>query len=277
MKRRVMVQSSVLGLLVAAVPNIIYSKNILKFSPDNVPENFPKERYPAIPLEIASDVVGASHFDLDHVKELVDARPELAKAEWDWGFGDWESAIAAASHTGRKDIVEYLISKGAVPTIFTYAMLGAYDTVRAMIDFYPGIQKNFGPHGISLLKHANLGLDTEGVNQANAQQLVAHLETLGNADGQDYLKVEEVEKEKYLGDYKYGDGKDDGFTIRLNMRKILSLGKIGKFGGALYRTGENQYTYNGAPSVIINFEIKDSRVISFTLNEPGLTLTAKKV
>ena len=277
MTRRMIVQSSVFGLLAAAIPNIIYSKNILKFISDKKRGSITNERYPAIPLEIASEVVGASHFDLIRVQELVDARPELAKANWDWGFGDWESAIAAASHTGRKDIVEYLVSRGAVPTIFTYAMLGAYDPVKAMVDFYPGIQKNLGPHGISLLKHAKLGLETEGVNQSKAQQLVDYIVSLGNADGEEYLKVEEAEKEKYLGDYRYGDRAGDGFTIKLNMKKILSLGVIGKSGGALYRIGENQFTYNGAPSVIISFEIQDAKVISLTLNEPGLTLTAKKM
>jgi hypothetical protein len=276
--RRMLVKSSVLGLLIAAVPNIVYSKDILRLDTDNEkPFTSPHDRYPAIPLEIASEVVGVSHFNLPRLKELVDPRPELAKANWDWGFGDWESAIAAASHTGRKDIVEYLVSKGAVPTIFTFAMLGAYDSVKTLIGFYPGIQKNLGPHGISLLQHAKLGLTTEGIDTSKAKQLVDYLQTLGDADGEQYLNVEDADKEKYLGDYKYGEGKDDGFTIRLNMKKSLSLGKLGKFGGALYRTGENQFTYNGAPSVIIKFQIQNSKVISFTINEPGLILKAVKI
>jgi hypothetical protein len=275
--RRMLVKSSVLGLLLVSVPNLVYSRKILTVGSEMTFKDLPGDRYPAIALEIASEVVGVSHFNLPRLKELVDIRPELARASWDWGFGDWESAIAAASHVGRKDIADYLISKGAVPTIFTYAMLGAYDTVKPMIDFYPGIQKNFGPHGISLLQHAKLGLSSADSDKTKARQLVDYLEALGDADGPQYLKVEEVEKEKYIGDYKYGDGKDDGFSIRLNMKKLLSLGKIGKFGGALYRTGENKFTYNGAPSVMINFKIQNDNVISFTINEPGLILTATKI
>ncbi|MEP7168934.1 MAG: hypothetical protein ABI855_06140 [Bacteroidota bacterium] len=275
--RRMLVKSSVFGLLGATVPNIMYSRDILTFVSENQDKGSPHDRYPAILLEVASEVVGVSHFNLVRLKEIVDPRPELAKASWDWGFGDWESAIAAASHVGRKDIVEYLISKGAVPTIFTFAMLGAYDSVKIMVDFYPGIQKNFGPHGISLLQHAKLGLLTEGNNKSKARQLIDYLEASGDADGKSYLTVEEVDKEKYLGDYKYGDGKDDGFTIKLNMKKLLSLGKIGKSGGALYKTGENEFTYNAAPSVTINFKIENSRVISMTVNEPGLVLNAVKI
>ncbi|MGK2863899.1 MAG: hypothetical protein ACSLE0_18340 [Chitinophagaceae bacterium] len=276
--RRLLVKSSVLGLLTASVPNIVYSKNILPaLSDKGSSDASPHERYPAIQLTIASEVVGVAHFNLDRLKELVDPRPELAKAAWDWGFGDWESAIAAASHVGRKDIVEYLISKGTVPTIFTYAIMGQYETVKMMISSYPGIQKNFGPHGITLLQHAKTGLQTEGVNKSNAQKLVDYLQSLGDADGRQYLNLEEKEKEKYLGDYKYGEGKDDGFTIKENMRKLLSLGKLGKSGGTLWRIGENEFTYQGAPSVTVKFLLQNDRVISLTVNEPGLILTAVKI
>jgi len=276
--RRLLVKSSVLGLLAAAAPSIVYSKNILPITSDNdSADPFPHDRYPAIQLTIASEVVGVAHFNLDRLKELVEPRPELAKAEWDWGFGDWESAIAAASHVGRKDIVDYLISKGSVPTIFTYAMLGHYETVKAMIGSYPGIQKNFGPHGITLLQHAKTGLQAEVVDRLKAQQLVDYLQSLGDADGKQYLNLEETAKAKYLGDYKYGVGNDDGFTIKLNMRKLISIGKLGKSGGALLRIGENEFTYQGAPSVTVKFLVQNDRVISLTINEPGLILTATKI
>lgn len=276
--RRSLVKNSILGVLAASVPNIIYSKNpLLGTLNDDCLNSSPHDRYPAIQLTIASEVVGVSHFNLDRLKELVDTRPELAKASWDWGFGDWESAIAAASHVGRKDIVDYLISKGAIPTIFTSAMLGQYEIVKAMISSYPGIQKNFGPHGITLLQHAKTGLETKGVDKVKAQKLVDYLQLLGDADGRQYLNVEETEKSKFIGDYKYGTGSDDGFTIKLNMRKLLSLGKLGKSGGAIWRVSENEFIYQGAPSVILKFLIKNDTVISFTLTEPGLTLEAIKI
>src|SRR5688572_29778687 len=59
-----------------------------------------------------SEVVGASHRDLDRVRALVEETPALANAAWDWGFGDWETALGAAAHTGRREIAEYLLSRG---------------------------------------------------------------------------------------------------------------------------------------------------------------------
>lgn len=275
--RRLLVKSAVLGLITASVPNILYAKKMLPTVADDVAENaLPHDRYPAIELSVAAEVVGVAHFNIDRLKELVDPRPELAKANWDWSFGDWESPLAAASHVGRKDIVDYLVSKGATPSIFTHAMLGHLETVKAMINAIPGIQKNLGPHGISLLQHAKTGATIDGVNKATSQELIDYLQTLGGADGRQYLTVTETDQAKYLGDYRYGEGKDDGFSIKLNMRKMISLGKLGKSGGALLRTGVNEFTYQGAPSVIITFDVQNNKVQSLTIQEPGLVLTARK-
>ena len=41
--------------------------------------------------------------DEARVKELVTTHPHLANAWWDWGFGDWESPLGAAAHTGRRN------------------------------------------------------------------------------------------------------------------------------------------------------------------------------
>ncbi len=237
--------------------------------------------YPSIESEIVSEVVGKSHFDLDRVKELVDARPELARATWDWGFGDFETAVGAAAHVGRRDIVQYLHSKGARPNIFSYTVLGAHDVVKAMIEFTPGIQQTFGPHGISLLSHAKAGLrmedqmSTKEIDDCN--RLIGYLESLGDADGEQYEEVPEEEKPRYVGDYKYGDQDHEGFSVRLNMRKMLSLGKIGAFGGALWKVGENQFYYNGAPSTEVSFQFEGDTVTSLTVKEPGRELVAKKV
>ena len=83
--------------------------------------------------ERVRSVVGASHSNLERVRELVLEQPALAKANWDWGFGDWESALGAASHTGRREIAEFLIAHGARPNLFSAAMLGEVDVVRAHV------------------------------------------------------------------------------------------------------------------------------------------------
>lgn len=271
--RRVLVKSSILGLLILPIHNLIRAKNIFSINESNTNDLKEPKRYPAIIEEITSEVVGVSHFNLDRLKELVNKRPELARATWDWGFGDWETAIGAASHVGRKDIVEYLISKGARPDIFTFAMLGAYETVKSMIEFMPGLQKTLGPHGISLLQHVKNG----NSKSKKSIRLIDYLNKLGDADGQEYQVMNETEKQKYAGDYKYGEGEFDGFTVKVNSQKRLLFGKLGMFGGSLLKIGNHTFTYNGAPSVEISFQLENEKIISLTVKEPELILIAKKI
>ena len=271
--RRVLVKSSILGLLILPIHNVLYAKNIFNIDEGNTNEIKEPKRYPAIIEEITNEVVGVSHFNLDRLKELVNKRPELARATWDWGFGDWETAIGAASHVGRKDIVDYLISKGARPDIFTFAMLGAYETVKSMIEFMPGLQRTLGPHGISLLQHAKNG-DSKSKNSI---QLIDYLTALGDADSPKYQTIDEAEKQKYAADYKYGEGEFDGFSVKVNSQKRLLFGKLGKFGGSLLKIGDHTFTYNGAPSVEITFQLENEKIVSLTVKEPELNLIAKKI
>ena len=276
LSRRATIKSSLFGLFGVSISNVLFAKTILPINnKDNLPE-VNADRYPAIDETIVAEVVAVSHFDIDRLKVLVNTRPELVRATWDWGFGDWETAIGAASHVGRKDIVKFLLTKGARPDIFTFAMLGAYETVKSMIEVSAGVQRISGPHGISLLQHVKNGLDNNN-QDGDAQKLISYLESLGDADSQKYLPVEETDKQKYLGDYKYGDKDEEGFSIKLNMKKLLTLGKLGRNGGAIYKIGENQFTYNGAPSVAVSFAMADNKVVSLTITEPDLILTAKKI
>jgi hypothetical protein len=91
------------------------------------------------------------------VQELLAQEPQLVNAAWDWGGGDWETALGAAAHMGRRDIAETVLAAGARLDIFAAAMLGHLDVVRAMIDACPIAQWQPGPHGIPLLAHAVAG------------------------------------------------------------------------------------------------------------------------
>ena len=57
---------------------------------------------------LAKEIVGVSHGNLARVRELVQQHPALAKASFDWGYGDRETALGAASHIGRREIAELL-------------------------------------------------------------------------------------------------------------------------------------------------------------------------
>ena len=50
-----------------------------------IPDSFPLH-----PPEMVHEMVTVAHGSFKRVKELVEARPALAKAAIDWGFGDWE-------------------------------------------------------------------------------------------------------------------------------------------------------------------------------------------
>ena len=135
-------------------------------SPDWLPQQDPA---------VVKETVGVSHADVKRVRELVERQPALANATIDWGFGDWETALGAASHVGRREIAEFLLGHGAHPTIFSAAMLGQLDVVKASVTASPGIQRTLGPHGINLLSHARAG-------GAGAADVVKYLESVGDAD-----------------------------------------------------------------------------------------------
>lgn len=80
--------------------------------------------YPTQEPEMVQEMVVVAHGNVARVKELVARHQTLAKAAWDWGFGDWEDALGAASHVGNREIAELLLANGARPTIFSAAMLG---------------------------------------------------------------------------------------------------------------------------------------------------------
>lgn len=271
--RRALMKGSGLGIIGVSFNNVLFGKDILTKVEGNRPIIMESERYPAIAEELANEVVAVSHFDLNKLKVLVDKRPELANAAWDWGFGDWETAIGAASHVGRNDIIEYLISRGAKPDIFTFAALGSYSTVKKMIKCMPVLLKTLGPHGISLLQHAKNGEN----KTRDSKKLIEYLTKLGDADGFAYQTIADDEKQKYVGDYKYGEGEFDGFSVKVNSRNKLSFGKLGRFGGSLLKIGEHTFTYNGAPSVKISFQATDDQIVSLTVSEPALTLIANRI
>lgn len=60
------------------------------------PSAEPWAGFPRQNAELAREVVAASHGNEARVRELVDEHPALARATWDWGFGDFESALGAA-------------------------------------------------------------------------------------------------------------------------------------------------------------------------------------
>lgn len=112
--------------------------------------------------------VGNAHGDLEQVSELLAQQPGLLHAAWDWGNGDWETALGAAAHMGRADIAHFLIGQGARFDLFAAAMLGETAIVQALLDAHPALLHVCGPHGITLIEHARAGGEA-------AAELLVHL------------------------------------------------------------------------------------------------------
>ncbi len=156
---------------------------------------------PSFPTQdpaLVREMVGVSHGNLARVKELVERQPALARATYDWGFGDWESALDAASHVGNREIALFLLANGARPTIFSAAMLGQLDVVKAFVAATPGVQRTLGPHGITLLAHATAGRD-------QARPVLEYLEQLGDANPRlESPPLTDAEIAALSGTYHYG-------------------------------------------------------------------------
>ncbi|MGH7450201.1 MAG: hypothetical protein ACRENG_02565, partial [bacterium] len=129
---------------------------------------------PALNPELVKEFVIAGHGNLDRVKELLAQEPGLLNATWDWGGGDFETALGGAGHMGRKDIAEFLINKGCRMDIFVVTMLGKLDVVKAMLTAYPELIHSKGPHGLTFLHHARKGGEEAAV-------VLKYLESLGAA------------------------------------------------------------------------------------------------
>lgn len=106
---------------------------------------------------LAQDFIIFAHSDLDMTKKLLEREPGLINASIDWGGGDWETALGGASHMGRHEIVEYLLSRGARIDIFCAAMQGQTDAVRSFLNLQPTLIDAKGPHGFGLHFHAQVG------------------------------------------------------------------------------------------------------------------------
>lgn len=224
--------------------------------------------FPAQSADQVRQIVGAAHVKLDRVTEMVTHRPALAKAAWDWGFGDWESALGAASHMGRRDIANVLIKQGARPNIFTFTTLGHVAAVEQIVTAMPGIQRLPGPHGITLLAHAR---NTVRQNDDDtARKMLAYVESLHGANENAInLDLEDKEKATYIGNYKFGEGSNDSLEVLTARDGQLSIRRGKAVLRRLNRVGEHAFAPCGAPEVRIHFDVVDGAAKVLTVHDPA--------
>ena len=110
-----------------------------------------------LPVALVKDFVVAGHGNFDKVKQMLSETPALLYGTYDWGKGDFETALEGAGHVGNKEIANWLIAQGARTNLFVLTMLGKTEIVRSFLDAYPSFINAKGPHGFTLLHHAHKG------------------------------------------------------------------------------------------------------------------------
>ncbi len=228
--------------------------------------------FPAQDPARVKEMVGVSHGNLERVRELLGESPALAKAAYDWGYGDWETALGAASHVGHREIAALLIANGARPDLFTFAMLGQLDAVKACIAANPGSQRTLGPHGLTLLHHAVKGGEP-------AAAVAAYLEQLGDADlGHTSLPLTEEETRAFAGDYAFGAGPSQ--VLRVEIDKNGRLGIRRQPDGVnrmLHYQGNHEFHPAGAPAVRLRFAMEPGRAVGLAVLDGGKVLEARRL
>jgi len=259
-----------LAVLVGSRASQVFGQGV---PPDPAPMT---DLFPAQDAGVVKEVVGASHRDLTRVQRLVERQPALARASIDWGFGDWETCIDAASHVGNRPIAEFLLANGARPTIFSAAMMGQLDVVKAFVAARPGVQRNLGPHGLTLMWHARQG-------GRDAAPVAEYLATLGDADVSPATSpLTTADRDAVVGKYVYSSGPRDYFTVDVRRdqqgRDQLTIERPGAASRQnLYHTGGLVFFPSGVPSVKIAFAKSGVRATQLTVADPDVMLTARRV
>lgn len=164
MNRRDFVRSGALGAAVLIAPGALFAQEM---------KDKPKvEKPPALDPDLVKSFVGAAHADFAKTQELLKQEPNLLYSMWDWGGGDFETGLEGAGHVGSKEIAKFLIAQGARPNIFVLTMLGQTEIVKAVLETYPELLNSKGPHGYTLLHHAEKG-------EGDAEELLKYLTDKG--------------------------------------------------------------------------------------------------
>lgn len=250
------------GLVGLTLPSAAWSRT-------QAPAGAAADWFPRQDPALTQEVVGVSHRDLTRVRELVERQPALARAAVDWGYGDWESALGAASHVGRRQIAEFLLANGAQPTLFSAAMLGQLPVVRAFVETSPGVQRILGPHSIPLLAHARAGGDA-------ALPVVKYLESVGGADVRPPTQpLTPADRDAVVGRYVFGSGPRDRFDVDVR-NDLLGIERPGANRNVLNHTGGLVFFPSGVPSVRIAFERTGAVAGRVTVADPDTLLTARR-
>ena len=171
------------------------------------------------------DFVKAGHGNLPKVKEMLTAEPMLINAMWDWGAGDWETAIGGASHVGNRELALHLLDAGSRFDAFCAAMLGEAEVVTSMMRVHPAIANARGPHGYTLLYHVGYTGNVSLAETVSAQITPAARARHFNQALQSSVTRGHTDLVAYLLDH----GVDDPNTKNFQGKTVLDVAVVKKF------------------------------------------------
>jgi hypothetical protein len=225
------------------------------------------DAFPAHDPKAVFEMVSVAHGNVGRIRELLSNRPALANAAWDWGFGDWETPLGAASHVGNREIAVLLLSAGARPTIFSAAMLGQLDVVRAFVAAAPGIQRTRGPHGIPLLAHAKAG---------GAADVVKYLESVPDSNvSYRNEPITDAARSACVGTYLFGPASTQEVIVSASERGALMIRRAGGTDRALFHLGDLTFHPIGAEGVRLRFST-GTPAASLTIDDGPVQVTARR-
>jgi ankyrin repeat protein len=102
---------------------------------------------------VIEDLVGNAHGNLARVREILDAHPDALNLRAPWN----ETAIEAATQMGNKQIIDFLVARGAPVDFFTACVLGRVDDAAAGLAADPTRAGARGVHDLPALYFAAIG------------------------------------------------------------------------------------------------------------------------
>ena len=94
-----------------------------------------------------NEFVKAAHGDLAKMRDIIANHPSVLETTASWK----ETALEAAAHSANKEIVEFLLSRGVQPDIFSAIVLEQAYTVATYLHRNPELARATGAHGIPIL------------------------------------------------------------------------------------------------------------------------------
>ena len=159
--------------------------------------------------------------------------------------------------------------------MFSAAMMGQLDVVKAFIAARPGVQRTLGPHGLTLMWHAKQG-------GPDAAAVVQYLTAVGDADvPPPTLPLAVPDRDALVGTYTYGSGPRDYFTIEVRRdmlgREQLTIERSGAPSRQnLYHLGNLVFFPTGVPSAKVAFAREGAKITQLTVADPNVMLTARR-